>query len=89
MDIKSFFKTHLSFSFSAPIFLVKFASTSAVGLCIYVLMQGVLIGRQAGDVLTPIQGGILDFATAIASVIATAWAYASLCVGLRQMIEKD
>ena len=89
IDIKSFFKTHMSFSFSAPIFLVKFVSTTAVGLCVYIVMQGVLMGRETGDALTPIQGGLLDFATAIASVIATAWAYASLCVGLRQMIEKE
>lgn len=89
MDIKSFFKTHMSFGFSAPIFLVKFASTTAIGLFVYVLMSGLLMGHDGDAALTPIQGGVIDFATAIASVIATAWAYASLCVGLRQMIEKE
>ena len=82
----SFFKQFKSFGFSVPIFLVKVATTLAVGLVLYVPLQG-LFGGTSNETGVPATMAIIDFGFAFGAVIAAAWGSAALAIGYRQMVE--
>jgi hypothetical protein len=87
MDIKEFFAHYKGVGLSAPIFLVKAGTVFGLGLVMY-LPLGLLMAGANGETISVIQMGLMDFATALGSVFATAWAYASLSIGMRQMLGK-
>jgi hypothetical protein len=90
IDIKSFYKRNRAFGFSIPVFFIKVLTMMAVGLVL--MMPMALVGQASGDeasATTITMGGIImDFASAFSAVIAHAWAYAALAIGIRSMMDK-
>jgi hypothetical protein len=87
IDVVSFFKTFKSFGLSAPVFSVKVATTLAVGLVLYVPLQGLLGGTGDETTGVPATMALVDFGFAFGAVIAAAWGSAALAIGYRQMME--
>ncbi len=85
MDIKGFYRAHMGYGLSLPVFLVKAATAMVVGF--FIMFPAAAVMGTEGDA-TPIQMALVDFAVAFGNVIAVAWAYAALAIGLRQMTDK-
>jgi len=83
IDIKSFYQKHSKVGFSLPIFGVKLVTGLSAGLVIILISSGI----SSGESVNPTQMAITDFVTSLARVIATAWGYAALSIGVRQMLE--
>jgi len=86
VDVVAFFKKFRGFGFSLPIFFVKAATALAVGLFLYIPLQGIF-GVEEDVAGLPSQMAILDFGFAFGAVIAAAWGSAALAIGYRQMSE--
>ena len=88
LDIKNFYLWHRSFGLSIPIFAVKAITTMTVGFSVLLISSPILVsvGDDGGAIPTT-QMAIVDFATAFGSVLASAWCYACLSIGFRQMVE--
>lgn len=85
-DVKSFFRHNKAVGFSLPVFLLKLATTLPVGFAVLMLTAPFMVGAEGGsDSIPPVQLAFIDFITDFGSVIATAWMYAALSVGYRQM----
>ena len=87
VDFKVFYAQHRNVGFSLPIFAVKFVTTTVATLIIYAVATVLLGASGGGENMNPTQMAILDMFMAIGSVISTAWAYAALSIGVRQMLE--
>jgi len=83
IDIKSFFQKNHKVGFSLPIFAVKLATGLGAGVIIIVVNS--LIAPTEN--VNPTQMAIGDFVSSLVRVIATAWGYAALSIGVRQMLE--
>jgi len=86
-DAKEFYKRFRSLGLSLPIFLVKIATAICVGFVFLLPMSILVEGASDPDHITMMHYAIIDLATAFGTVIAAAWGYAALSVGLRQMME--
>jgi hypothetical protein len=90
IDIREFYKKFPKFGFSLPIFAVKLATGSTAGVIIFFIGSLILSasgGTTENASLT--QLGLVDFVTSFATVLSTAWAYAALAIGLRQLLENN
>ena len=85
-DIKGFYRANMGYGLSIPVFLVKAATALVVG---FFVMFPAAAMMGAGDDVHPAQMAVIDFALAFGNVLATAWAYAALAIGFRQMMDKD
>jgi hypothetical protein len=53
----------------------------------FIMFPAAAVMGAEGDA-SPIQMALVDFAVAFGNVVSSAWAYAALAVGLRQMTDK-
>ena len=88
MDATDFYKRHKGFGLSVPIFMIKMLTTIG-GMVVFLLPLSVIVSAAQGQ-----EGGagmvvqmLTDLVMAFASVVITAWGYASLSIGVRQMME--
>jgi hypothetical protein len=88
IDAVSFFKQFKSVDFSIPIAAVKGGTLLSIGIVLLFLSSffSALGGGVEGPA-TNIFSGIADFINAFGVVIATAWGYAALAIGLRYMMK--
>lgn len=87
IDIRHFFARNRKAGFSIPVFAVKLAVSGLA--TIFIMLISTLIYGMSGDSqpLNPTQMALSDIVVAFGSVISTAWAYAALSIGIRQMME--
>ena len=90
IDPKSFYKKFMHFGLSIPVFFIKAITMVAVGLAL-IIPLGLIdsIDENAAQGTVIMGGIIMDFTSAFATVIAHAWAYASLAIGVRSMMERQ
>lgn len=87
INIKNFYKHNQKIGFSIPIFIVKLITGGAALILINIIASLIFSISGGGDNTSPTQMAVIDFFTAFGSVISTAWAYAALSIGVRQMLE--
>ncbi len=87
-DIRGFFARNKQVGFSFPIFVLKILTTFSIGFCVLMISSPFLASASGeGQSIPTIQLAIIDFITAFGSVLSSAWVYAALAVGYRQMTE--
>ena len=86
-DIRGFYSRYKQIGFSLPIFSLKLLTTFSIGFVVLLISAPLMAGGGEGNPIPTVQMGIIDFLTAFGGVISTAWCYAALAIGYRQMVE--
>lgn len=84
-DVRGFYRRNKTVALSLPVFLLKIATSLSVGLVVLFTSIPFMGGASSAETIPTIQMAFIDFVTAFGSVIATAWMYAALAIGYRQM----
>lgn len=86
-DVVAFFKRYALVGFSLPVFLLKAATTMAVGFFVMIITVPLMSAGGGMENISTVQLGLIDFVTSFGNVVATAWMYAALAVGWRELVE--
>lgn len=85
IDIRMFYNKFRAFGLSLPVFFVKIIAMMTIG---FILLLPMSFSNTAdGASVDTVTRLVLDISGAMAAVIAHAWAYAALSVGVRTMME--